>query len=258
MPGFKKWNLDASGIQVKCVPRTSSYKVLVLKDEINEARENGERLVVEQSTHADEMDIFIKYVLVGNADGQLTRPLIYIQVKSMPENTFYTSKVVGLSHSSEVGAYGYCIAVPNRQGNDAANSHIHKMFVIPEIALCSEAHRDDEGGDLKDQLNFDGECKFLDAAMQPSVQEAYRENDIGATKGNPSGTSKNQVLDVSPIFMCVHKAVEQANSKQKKVRNENLRRSLAKFIREVAIEFPCTKNTLSSVFVENYLLGLRH
>ena len=148
-------NLDASGIQFKCVPRTSSYKVLVLKDEINAARENGERLVVEQSTHEDEMDIFIKYVLVGNGDGQLTRPLIYIQVKSMPKTTFYMEKIVGLSHSSEVGAYGYCIAVPNRQGNDAANSHIHKMFAIPEIALCSETHRDEEGGDLKDQLNFD-------------------------------------------------------------------------------------------------------
>ena len=91
--------------------------------------------------------------------------------------------------------------------------------------------------------------------MQPCVQEAYKENDIGATKGNPSGTSKNQVLDVSPIFMCVHKAVEQANSKQKKVKNVILRRSLAKFVREVAIEFPCTKNTLSSVYVEKTCFG---
>ena len=70
-----------------------------------------------------------------------------IQVKSMPENTFYMAKVVGLSHSSEVGAYRYCIAVPNLQGNDATNFHIHKMFLIPEIKLCSETHRHDKGGD---------------------------------------------------------------------------------------------------------------
>ena len=106
-PGFKKWNLDASGIQVKCLPRTNSYKELVLKDGIEAARDNNIRLVVEQVTHPDLMDIFIEYVILGNADGQVTRPLIYMQIKSMPENTFYMAKVDGLSHSSEVGAYAY-------------------------------------------------------------------------------------------------------------------------------------------------------
>ena len=75
--------------------RTKSYEVLVLKDVITTARENNERLVAEQTCHADKMDIFIKYVLLGNGDGQFVRPLVYMQVDSMPENTFYMAKVEG-------------------------------------------------------------------------------------------------------------------------------------------------------------------
>ena len=141
--------------------------MLVLNDEISDARESGERLVVEQSTHTYKMNIFIKYVLVGNDDGQLTRPLIYIQVKSMPENTFSMAKVICLRHRSEIGAYGYYIAVPNLQGNDAANSHIHKMIVIPEITLYSETHRDDEGGDPEINLIL-MESVIFDASVQKS------------------------------------------------------------------------------------------
>ena len=114
------------------------------------------------------MDVFIKYVLLGNADCEITQPLVYMQVDSMPDNTFYMAKVRGLSHSSEPEAYGYCIALNNRQGNDAGNAHIHKMFVIPEIKLCAESHLDDDdGGGLKAQLNFDSEFKFLNATMLP-------------------------------------------------------------------------------------------
>ena len=51
--------------------------------------------------------IFLKYTCLGNADGQLSKLLVIVAVKEMPEDAFFVQLVKGLSFFRDVGSVGY-------------------------------------------------------------------------------------------------------------------------------------------------------
>ena len=55
--------------------------------------------------------------------------------------------------------------------------------------------------------------------------------------------------------MCVHKGVEQANSKEKKVENAILRRSLLKFVKDLEVDFPMCEGKILKPFLDKFWFG---
>lgn len=55
--------------------------------------------------------IFLKNTCLGNADGQLSKVLVVVAVKEMPEDAFFVQLVKGLSFFRDVGRVVYLMFV---------------------------------------------------------------------------------------------------------------------------------------------------
>lgn len=151
--------------------------------------------------------MFFKFTCLGNAGGYLSKLLVIVQVKSMPENTFFVRELKGLAHTSECGNSGYLLFVPKRGGNEASNAWFHQGYIIPEISKADDINKDLLFGGMKSAIYLDGESTILTAAMQPVVLNNYRMKRINAVKGYPSGTSEHQSWDVGSSFMDIKAAI---------------------------------------------------
>jgi hypothetical protein len=77
--------------------------------------------------------MFFKYTCLGNAAGGLGLLVIYIEIKDMPDEKMFVRKVIGLSHTDDLGGSGYLVFIPKRGGNLASNKWLHKDYFIPTI-----------------------------------------------------------------------------------------------------------------------------
>jgi len=76
--------------------------------------------------------MFFKFGTLGNGSGQLAKIVAILQIKNMPEGSFFVAEVLGLSLTGEASGSGWLMVVPNRCGNKASNTWFHK-FVIQHI-----------------------------------------------------------------------------------------------------------------------------
>jgi hypothetical protein len=182
--------------------------------------------------------MFFKFTCLGNAGGYLAKLLVIVQVKTMPENTFFVREVPGLAHTSECGCSGYLLLVPKRSGNDASNTWFHQGYLIPEIKKADEQNRNLEFGGMKSAIYIDGESSILTAGMKPEVLGDYRASDITGVKGYPAGTSKHQSWDVATIFMDIKAGVRKIARDGTDVSNEILQNGIAQALVEFSVEFP--------------------
>jgi len=77
--------------------------------------------------------MFFKFTTVGNGSGQQQKILTIVQVKQLPEGSFFVREVLGLSMTGESGGSGYLMFVPKRCGNKASNMWLHKEYFIKHI-----------------------------------------------------------------------------------------------------------------------------
>lgn len=170
--------------------------------------------------------IFLRYTALGNADGQLSKVLVVVEVKNMADDDFFVCHIRGLSHSSEVGSSGYIMFVQKRSGNALSNQWIHENYIIPEISRSDEMNENLPKGGMQSAIYIDGESSILSAAMLPEVQQQYRDSNIIGVKGVPSGTSLHQGWDVSTVFMDIRASVDAVARNGTNVSNEVLSLSL--------------------------------
>lgn len=185
--------------------------------------------------------IFLKYTCLGNADGQLSKLLVVVAVKDMPEDAFFVQLVKGLSFFRNVGSAGYLLFVKKRGGNPASNKWFHEGFIVPEISAADDVNKDLEFGSMKSAIYIDGESTILTAGMDHDVLGAYRNADINGVKGVPSGTSKHQAWDVSSAFLSMHAGVAKVARNNVSVRNEALQGNLRLYFRDFEAKFPSVK-----------------
>ena len=96
--------------------------------------------------------MYIKFTCLGNGSGQLAKLLVIIQVKEMPENSYFVQLVPGLALTAETGCSGYLMFVPKRGGNCSSNGWFHEGYIIPEISNADVCNKDLEFGGMKSAI----------------------------------------------------------------------------------------------------------
>jgi len=114
LPKENKWNADCTTFI--CSANTTGQLVVVFREKGERHRQVTTHLAVE------ELNVLVKYFLIGNAAGQLGDPCFIVAVPNMPENKFYVEYVLGLSNNDRIDQSGWIYFCKTKGGN-AAHSY---------------------------------------------------------------------------------------------------------------------------------------
>ena len=195
-------------------------------------REKGEgKQKVESSIIENILNLLLKIFALGNDNGTMGNLCCIAALKDMPEESFFESRVTGLSHSMTVAADsqdGFLYFCKSKGGNAAMWRHIFLTYVIPTIKRTAEHHQTKhlDGSDMEPFLHTDGEANIMNEAFDPVVMAAFKAASINFQKGGPSHTSKTQELDCGHTFDALKAGVVGVANNCTNVKCDVLRRSM--------------------------------
>lgn len=298
-PATHKWNVDGTTFQSRA--KGSGDKALVvikdkagadalgleeeddendlLDEDGNQIRGPGLSPEVTSLQTPNDLSVFIKYMFIGNANGN-TAPLVFIvAVRHMPAGEFFVRKVRGLTADTLFGASGYLYAAQSRAGNPALWKHFFLDIVVPAMKQVNN-HRAAEVRAFRASLScraglthsiyyypfrplqhvqrvflsLDGESIILQQMLTEEVLRALAEADTDGEKLPPSLTSKHQAADAAPTFESIKAGDALLTRSGTATMNRELAENLKQFFVELQQEFSTVR--VSPVLKTKIIEGL--
>lgn len=126
-----KWNADATTIAVS--ESLTGSLVCAIQD-------HQDKTPISSSTIRHSLNVSVKWFGLNNAVGE-SGPLVLIYaVPTMPEDTFYATKVKGLASTSAIGETGWVYFSKTRGGCAAMWVHYYLNVTIPTMKLSNDFH----------------------------------------------------------------------------------------------------------------------
>eukprot|EP01038_Epipyxis_sp_PR26KG_P014706 gene14706-19764_t len=248
LPKECKWNADCTTFI--CSANRTGQLVVVFRDKGCPPRQ------VTSHLGGGELNLLIKYFLIGNASGHLGDPCFIIAIDDMPVDEFYSEFVVGVANNDRIGQAGWIYFCKTKGGNAAMWKHWFKHVCIPTIQSASDlfALRDPNGDKYRNFLSTDGEACILNEAFDPEILQLFKDACIDYMKLGPSATKIEQPADAADIFKDGKKGVAKTSEKGLKIYNNLLRLNMNAFMGRFALAFPTV--VLTAAFKEkiNYSL----
>ena len=119
-----KWCFDGTTFEVK---EAGNDKLVMIS--VQERDDSPIRSTTNQAT----LGVYLKWMYMGSAAGEIAPLFIVLAVDSMPEGAWYIHEVVGLSSSSDITRSGYVAFAKTRAGNDGLWNEYFIRFVIPTL-----------------------------------------------------------------------------------------------------------------------------
>jgi hypothetical protein len=147
---------------------------------------------------------------LNNANGDFGPLCLIVCVPGMAKNSFFHTKVNGLTNSTDSTQQGDLYFAPTRgmstdddPGPHNGWNHYFEYVLIPTLKKFAAVHqaRDDKGDMFSLACTIDGELTIIKEAKSPNIRALLVDNKIDLGKVNPSGTSDHQASDGSPNFM---------------------------------------------------------
>ena len=88
---------------------------------------------------AGDLGLYIKKAHLHNAHGNIAPPMYFLQDDTMDDEDFTIHKVAGLSHSSDITAFGYVVFGKSRCMNLSFYKWFFTDHVFPFVVQCREA-----------------------------------------------------------------------------------------------------------------------
>jgi hypothetical protein len=234
LPKECKWNADCTTFI--CSVDNTGQMVVVF-------REKGDKIHRQVTSHlaGGELNLLVKYFLIGNAAGQLGDPCFIIAVgDKMPADEFYAEYVLGIANNDRSDQRGWIYFCSTKGGNAAMWHHWFKEVCIPCIKKASDLFdlKDPDGVRYRNFLSTDGEACILNEAFDPEVIALFQEASIDYLKLGPSATKIQQPADASDGFRDAKKGIKQVTKKGVAIESLLLRTNMTECFTRLGVAFP--------------------
>lgn len=142
-----KFNADATTFELKAAGAGDKALVwgeTVAHDDEDEEEEEQEDAVQHGEVVSEDavngLSIFLKWMHLCNAIGESSPLVLIASVPSMSEKDFFAQKVVGLTHTGEMGGSGWLYCCRTRGGNAEMWKHYFLNVVCETIRVCKNYH----------------------------------------------------------------------------------------------------------------------
>lgn len=126
-----KFNFDATTFE--CKP-TGAGDMAICKY----TKEDKDEVVSENES--GDLSVFVKWMFLNNAAGEVSPLVLIVAVKEMPPDVFYCAEVTGMSHELGIGSAGFLYCCRSRAGNAALWNHWYLNVVVPTIKIVRTVH----------------------------------------------------------------------------------------------------------------------
>jgi hypothetical protein len=123
-----KWNFDGTTFKVHKDGNGQYHCVYV------DERDNGRVQVVDNDSSGSELPIYIKWMAMTNAAGEMSPLVLIVAIEDLDEEDFAVHTVTGLTSSAKVGDFGYLAFCKSRAGNKSLWTWYFKQIVVATIA----------------------------------------------------------------------------------------------------------------------------
>jgi hypothetical protein len=278
LPGFGKWNADASTYVFE--PKGSGDTICSLAadsdlrkwlTQIDAEEENEMPLVTvpnvrkkskgkNKSQSVDNsLPFAIKVVQHCNASGKSGPACVVIAIKQMPSDVWFVQEVMGLSWVSRIGAKGVVYFCKTRCGTKAMWSDWFTRVAVPTIAESNIAHakhlHTSDGAPFTNHFSTDGEDIILsNIYTNDAVQRAFANHNITYSRVGVGTTGIHNACDRAYTFRETKSAVRKCRKQNKSVTNELLEETMPTAFSALQEEYPSVQ--ISSLFKKNIIDGL--
>lgn len=236
LPDWQKWNVDASTMIIK----TTGTDAVIYRIVSNEEADAWEQKLLKDPLTTvrfqSGLDMGLKWMHLGNGNGDFGPMTLIIAVPGMPEGRFYYCEVKGLVFGEDSTKIGRVYFAKTRcmkglSGNEEADtenscnpwSHYFQNPFIQDIDYYARSYNTinpDTNEPYESVCTIDGESCIDRELLDPAVFEKLSAAKIQLVKNRPSGTEKDNSNDASDNFrdkntglqMCVSKCIDTSNS----------------------------------------------
>ena len=144
----------------------------------------------------------IKYYHFHNANGDLAPAVFIIADDTMGVDEFFFEKVVGLSHTQIVGAFGYLVFTKTRNCNAAFYRWYANFIVAPFVDECRDSHecKNPDDTPMRAFVVCDGEPSQIQIFQESFILDLMRDSLIDFGKSPASCSAITQSSDDSDFF----------------------------------------------------------
>jgi hypothetical protein len=151
-----------------------------------------------------QLDIFVKLMAMINAAGNISRTVLLVADESIPVDKFYAHPLKAISSGARVGDYGWIVFTHTRDACTSFWKFYFEHICLPEIQdvlyTLSKNTLVQLPANQRSCLTLDGELKVLRAAMDPHIEQLFREHRVDVVKVGAGHTAISNALDVSTFF----------------------------------------------------------
>jgi hypothetical protein len=141
---------------------------------------------------------------VINAARNISRTVLLVADESIPVDKFYAHPLKAISSGARVGDYGWIVFTRTRDACTSFWKFYFEHICLPEIQdvlyTLSKNTLVQLPANQRSCLTLDGELKVLRAAMDPHIEQLFREHRVDVVKVGAGNTAISNALDVSTFF----------------------------------------------------------
>lgn len=262
-PAPYKFNADATTFEIK--PSGAGDKALVWAEVLPHDGEDENDPFMTGEVVSDEaasgLSIFLKWMHLCNAIGESGPLVLLAALPNMPEGTFFVQKVSGLTHTGELGGFGWLYCCRTRGGNAPMWRHWYLNCVCETLRKCREHHEEqvmshfcfgeknfddfdalllqnEFGEPARMFISSDGELVILKEVFNEELLDQYAQLNVDQMKHAPSRTDDYQANDKSPNFMNMKAGVAKAKRNSVDTTDAVLHRNLVRYMSVLKESFP--------------------
>lgn len=163
------------------------------------------------STLGGKLGVYIKKYFLHNSGGTIAPPVYVVADDTMREGEFEYFQVPGLTHSTDVGGYGYLVFSKTRAGNDSFYTWFASNIVLPFIKAVKNGLGHlamfADGTAMHAFCSCDGEASQIRVLMEGTVATLFRSENIILGKTPRSCSGVTQASDIGPQFRAEKKVM---------------------------------------------------